>query len=264
MDTAPQKAAVSQRAWSLARRLLSGEGSATLHAYRLGETMDAIAHGSHDGQLLVSGQLAPGQALYSVESIEVRLDLTVQAVRPDYAITAASAHLLGHLRWLSSAEGMERAPQLSEALAAPLVAPHGRLGVIETVGLMLHDFTGATAIELTTPLPAPEPFVSRWDAYEVAAVLSPDQLRDICWAVLTKTIPGEAEQQAVPHLCAHSVGQTIILDVDRLGITVLHIGRQELTVVFAAFASPAETLTDLRWSIARLALDAAPTRSTHR
>lgn len=259
--SAAREHVASERALSLAERLLAGAGVATLHAYRLHVTLDSLAHGIQDGMLLVSCQLDDDHPVLA-EATEIRLDITLQAAHADVPITSASAHLLGLVSWLDERETRQlRAKGLPGLLDVPLNSPTGRLGMISASRLLLHDFTGTTAIELGQYLSTPAPFVDAWEAHDVVAALSDEQLRDICWATMTGTIPGEFHSHSAPPMCTHTIGRAFILDVDRHGITVMLTGAEEIIAVFAQFASPASTLLDLSWSVSRLAMDSAPTRT---
>ncbi len=248
--TASPHIATPTRARSLAMRMLGGEGCAAMHAYRLDLCMGAVAHGMHQGRLLVACQ--PDEGWPADEPVEIRLDLMLQAQHVEFAITTASVHLLGTLTWLAPDESAALANDgLPLALDAALAAPGGRLGLIETSRAVLHDFTGATSIDLRDGIESIA--IDTWAAHDAAATLTQDQLRDICWAALTHAIPAETVARPAPPMCAHAVGKAFIIDVDPHGITLMLTGPEEVFTVFAAFDAPAATGLDFSWSVARVA-----------
>lgn len=247
--TASPQIATPTRARSLAMRMLGGEGCAAMHAYRLNLHMGPVAHGTHHERLLVACQ--PDAGWTPDEPIEVRLDLTLQAQQVEFAITTASVHLLGNLTWLTSDEVAElTANGLPLALDAALTAAGARLGLVETERAILHDFTGATAINLSDGFE--HIAVDPWAAHDAAAMLTDEQSRDICWAALTQAIASETVSRPAPPMCAHVVGKAFVIDMDPHGVTLMLTGPEEVITVFAAFDTPASTALDFSWSIAQL------------
>ena len=110
--------------------------------------------------MLVAARPLPDHPLASLdddEIAEVRLDVTLEAAEPGLRITTATAHLLGALRWLGRAEAALVLAGGSAACHCPITgenplvgladlacAPGGRLGVIETERVMVHDAMGVS------------------------------------------------------------------------------------------------------------------------
>ena len=156
----PQAAIASRR---MARRLLSGAGCATLTAYRLdaGAPSQLVLHALDvTGSIIVAAHPAADHPMADVpceSPVEVRLDVSLEAAEPGLRITTATVHLLGVLTWL---DDVGRDAVLSGSVAGchcaitgedPLTdlagladAPGGRLGVIETNRIMVHDAMGVS------------------------------------------------------------------------------------------------------------------------
>ena len=157
-DRTPQTTIASRR---MARRLLSGAGCATLTAYRLdaGAPSQLVLHALDvTGSIIVAAHPAVGHPMVSVPNespVEVRLDVTLEAAEPGLRITTATVHLLGMLTWLDDVQcdavlsgsvagchcSITGEDPLTD-LAALASAPGGRLGVIESGRIMVHDAMG--------------------------------------------------------------------------------------------------------------------------
>ena len=156
----PQAAISSRR---MARRLLSGAGCASLTAYRLDDGAPSQL-GLHaldvTGSIIVAAHPAADHPMVDVPCeapVEVRLDVALEAAEPGLRITTATVHLLGVLTWLDDGG---RDAVLSGSVAGchcaitgedPLTdlaelarAPGGRLGVVETSRIMVHDAMGVS------------------------------------------------------------------------------------------------------------------------
>ena len=156
----PQAAISSRR---MARRLLSGAGCASLTAYRLddGAPSQLVLHALDvTGSIIVAAHPAADHPMVDVPCeapVEVRLDVALEAAEPGLRITTATVHLLGVLTWLDDGG---RDAVLSGSVAGchcaitgedPLTdlaelarAPGGRLGVVETSRIMVHDAMGVS------------------------------------------------------------------------------------------------------------------------
>ena len=111
-DTDHIASALSQRCSSLARRILSGAGMATMVAHTMisaGEspekwTCDLQAHGvTASGRFVVAQRSHPAQALCQVPAglpTDVRLEISKDAPEPAIRLLAATLHVLGTITWL--------------------------------------------------------------------------------------------------------------------------------------------------------------------
>ncbi len=138
----------------MAHRLLAGAGTATMVAYRLTPALevDALAHGlTRDGELVVACRPSSGDAVEVLpewRKLDVRLDVTKSAPEWSVRITSAGIHLLGVLEWVPAETVIDflSAGVLPPRVAELAASPSGRLGVIRTDRVVLHDSVGITAI----------------------------------------------------------------------------------------------------------------------
>ena len=154
------------RARRTARRLLAGAGCASLTAYHSAPNETTyVAHALTDeGYVLVAVRPAAGSALCEDLAPEdelqhVRLDVTLDAADASVRVTAATAHLLGHLHWVPASMRetvltTARTPTCHCAVTgedpllgvAELAAVEGgRLALIETDRVVVHDVSGVSA-----------------------------------------------------------------------------------------------------------------------
>lgn len=94
---------VAPRRLLLAQRLLRGEGSVEVTAFRAGETLTTAVHGvSADGRLVIAhvpNLLGSLGAFHTPAPLDVRVDVLRDALDLTLPTRLASVHLLGTLRW---------------------------------------------------------------------------------------------------------------------------------------------------------------------
>lgn len=235
----------------MARRLLSGAGCATLTAYRYGGVCSQIAlHAlDSDGRVLVAARPLPDHPLASLdddEIVEVRLDVTLEAAEPGLRITTATAHLLGALRWLGRAEAALVLAGGSAACHCPITgenplvgladlacAPGGRLGVIETERVMVHDAMGVSGHSIEQVLSlgegAPVLLWSSFDAlsaHEEVSELGDAALDILCTAVGKGAVAGiVCSHRPAAGLCPSLWGRVLCVDVAPDAVTLMRLSR---------------------------------------
>ena len=255
---------------SLAHRMLSGAGQASVVAYRLeGQpVLTSVAHGlTERGELVVATATDPTGAGWDVlaagEPQDVRVDITKVAPEPDVRIVAASLHLLARLEWLHPLEAdlLRGSGELPELVAAVAGGPGGRLAVLDAARVVLHDGTGATPLAFSSlqehgrvravaSVPAPGLESAALDA--VADVDRLD-LAALCDAAERGWIPSHLlTRKASTDGCRHAVNRDFVVDVDRTGITVLRHGSRWTSVYFVPFESWQAAAGDVAASVRSL------------
>lgn len=246
-------AGVEERAVSLAHRMLSGAGQASVVAYRLEgrPALASVAHGlTRHGELVVATTVGPAEVgaevLVPGEPMDVRVDITKVAPEPDVRIVAASMHLLASLEWLHplDAELLRGTGELPDLVAAVAGAPGGRLAVLDTARVVLHDGTGATPLAFAhlqqhgrDGAVAPGQ-MQELESAALDAVTDVDRLdlAALCDAAERGWIPAHLLTRK-PSLggCQHTLSRDFVVDVDRTGVTVLRHGAEETSVYFVPF-----------------------------
>lgn len=268
------------RAERVAARLLMGSGSASMTAFRLSgqPVLGSLAHGvASDGSLVVAtvrpGALAahaPQRAddeIFTSGRLQVRLDTTLEAPEAATRIVAASAHMLGALRWLDIAEGRDDAivQRLPEHVADLALAPGGRLGVVHATSVLIHEAAGVTRLSVPELLQgirggsAPESAVRSGEMLDFSMSLSRDQLSLLADAVVGGYRSGYVlTEKASVQGCSALAGRAFVVDVDEVGLTIMHVGQKTTTVVLALFDADASseeqttTVARCRAGLARL------------
>lgn len=241
---------VSQRAGSLARRLLGGGGAASLDAYRLGACLPFVAHGvTAHGDLVIAAPRAG--VLGAVEGADVRLDVVRQTGDPTLAVIASSIHVLGSLAWLDDAEAAALG-EPPERVADLLAVPGMGLAVISVKRAVLHDLHGATVIARGDIFL--EEQLDDHAGYDAVASAEPWALKDLCWSVRLGLVPGEVVTKgALPGVCAATADRVHCVDVDLFGVTLMLAGTEEAVLVFAEFpagaGTPQQRVADLLASV---------------
>ncbi|WP_259390693.1 hypothetical protein [Actinomyces sp. 2119] len=294
---------IDDRTRRTARRLLSGAGSAAVTAYRIDPSAPStyVAHAlSKDGRVLVAACPAPGSPLAVVpeaSSTEVRVDITLDAAEPGVRITAATAHLLGHLTWVSAEEaagvlGSACTPACRcaitgedplERLAQVAGAPGGRLGIVTTERVMLHCVTGVsshtvsevlgveaaggTAAAHSVSTHPTHPASGAWNAQEVLAaheaVSAVGQLglRAVCDAVRQGEAHGwVCSSRPSVGVCASLWDRILCVDVDMHGATLMHITGEEVTTLVVAFSEPLQAAAEAGQHLEQMAAELLPRR----
>ena len=255
----PQAAIASRR---MARRLLSGAGCATLTAYRLdvGAPSQLVLHALDiTGSIIVAAHPTADHPMADVpceSPLEVRLDVTLEAAEPGLRITTATVHLLGVLTWLDdvgsnavlsgSVAGCHCAITGEDPLtdlAGLADTPGGRLGVIETNRVMVHDAMGVSGHTMEEVLDPDAKGVRPllWSAFETISAqeevkaLGEGALEVLCDGVGQGSIPGIlCSRRPSEGLCAALWGRVLCVDVSPYAVTLLRL-RRETTDTFQIF-----------------------------
>ncbi len=247
---ATHDATTTTHARSTAGRLLGGSAAATVHAYRLGESLPIIAHGlTDDGCLVVAAY--PTGALAEIphgSPTDVRMDAVKQAPNPAVTIVAASVHLLGGLSWGNAAETEARLQEgsLPSTVRAAIEASDARLGFIHPERIVLHDMDGATVVPSEELSKAPAVIEDECAAFDSVASYEETELKDLIWAVLLGTVPGIVASKApLPGACSRTADRVFCVDIDPTGITLMFVGQDELLTVFASFGRCAHSRSEV-------------------
>lgn len=260
---------VAPRRLLLAQRLLRGEGSVEVTAFRAGETLTTAVHGvSADGRLVVAhvpNLLGSLGAFHTPAPLDVRVDVLRDALDLTLPTRLASVHLLGTLRWCrDSAEVAELGLRGRVADLVADVGPRVRVGVVETQRILLHDVDGvAVFCRHTLPLTS-RGLVDQAELADLADDVlgtAPEVLADLADAVALGLLPGESTPLQVgtgslPESPAHA------LDADEAGVTLLRVRDGEATAVHVALPGAGRLDHSPRHAWRRL-LDAIPARVAH-
>ncbi|QCU76946.1 hypothetical protein E7744_00905 [Citricoccus sp. SGAir0253] len=239
----------SAHARSLTRRMLAGEGSVELTAYRAGETLSSAVHGvSRSGQLVVAD--VPNLfhslgAFHTPEDIEVRMDVLRDSADHALGLRLASVHLLGTLRWCRDTQEVA-ALGLTGRVAGLVqdVGPRVRVGVITTDRVLLHDCAGVTAHEADIVAEAAIPAPST-DALAEAVLAAPAEvLAGVADAVLDGVLPGWAEDLGVPDSADLTVDPAHCVDVDHGCVTLARFAGERGWIVQVPLPAPAGAVRD--------------------
>lgn len=260
---------VASRRLLLAQRLLRGEGSVEVTAFRAGETLTTAVHGvSADGRLVVAhvpNLLGSLGAFHTPAPLDVRVDVLRDALDLTLPTRLASVHLLGTLRWCrDSAEVAELGLRGRVADLVADVGPRVRVGVVETQRILLHDVDGvAVFCRHTLPLTS-RGLIDQAELADLADDVlgtAPEVLADLADAVALGLLPGESTPLQVgtgplPESPAHA------LDADEAGVTLLRVRDGEATAVHVALPGAGRLDHSPRHAWRRL-LDAIPARVAH-
>ena len=272
------------RARRTARRLLAGAGCASLTAYHSAPNETTyVAHALTDeGYVLVAVRPAAGSALCEDLAPEdelqhVRLDVTLDAADASVRVTAATAHLLGHLHWVPASMRetvltTARTPTCHCAVTgedpllgvAELAAVEGgRLALIETDRVVVHDVSGvsAHAIEDVVALSS-EPTVS-WGSAELLVAteavrnLGDLSLNALCDAVASGNVRGVlCSERPSEGICPGLVGRVLCVDADARSVTLMQLGRARTRTVVLLFPDAPLTPAALGPALEGLSLSA--------
>ncbi|UTX34359.1 hypothetical protein NNL26_10325 [Micrococcus luteus] len=260
---------VAPRRLLLAQRLLRGEGSVEVTAFRAGETLTTAVHGvSAEGRLVVAhvpNLLGSLGAFHTPAPLDVRVDVLRDALDLTVPTRLASVHLLGTLRWCR--DSAEVAALGLRGRVADLVAdvgPRVRVGVVETQRILLHDVDGvAVFCRHTLPLTS-RGLIDQTELADLADDVlgtAPEVLADLADAVALGLLPGEStplqvDAEPLPESPAHA------LDADEAGVTLLRVRDGEATAVHVALPGAGRLDHSPRHAWRRL-LDAIPARVAH-
>lgn len=260
------------RTQSIAYRLLCGSGCGSLLAYRQDPqvSIEFLAHGlTRSGRIVVACCPTPGDEVAEMpltESIAVRLDVTKASQEPGVHIISSAVHLLGTLEWmpLQVSAQLLADGQLPPRVAATVAHPHGRLGVIRTQRVLLHDSTGVTPMafgtlmETSTSMPFPT-IEDELEAFDAAMALGEDALWNIADAIDDERIAGRiCSRHAVTAGCPHTWNRIYCVDVDRYGLTLMTVEPTRTSTFFAPFDSPVDSMAALDSALQQLASRTTP------
>ena len=260
---------VAPRRLLLAQRLLRGEGSVEVTAFRAGETLTTAVHGvSADGRLVVAhvpNLLGSLGAFHTPAPLDVRVDVLRDALDLTLPTRLASVHLLGTLRWCrDSAEVAELGLRGRVADLVADVGPRVRVGVVETQRILLHDVDGvAVFCRHTLPLTS-RGLVDQAELADLADDVlgtAPEVLADLADAVALGLLPGESTPLQVG-TAPLSESPAHALDADEAGVTLLRVRDGETTAVHVALPDAGRLDHSPRHAWRRL-LDAIPARVAH-
>lgn len=260
---------VASRRLLLAQRLLRGEGSVEVTAFRAGETLTTAVHGvSADGRLVVAhvpNLLGSLGAFHTPAPLDVRVDVLRDALDLTLPTRLASVHLLGTLRWCrDSAEVAELGLRGRVADLVADVGPRVRVGVVETQRILLHDVDGvAVFCRHTLPLTS-QGLVDQTELADLADDVlgtAPEVLADLADAVALGLLPGEStplqvDTESLPESPAY------VLDADEAGVTLLRVRDGEATAVHVALPGAGRLDHSPRHAWRQL-LGAIPARVAH-
>lgn len=260
---------VAPRRLLLAQRLLRGEGSVEVTAFRAGETLTTAVHGvSADGRLVVAhvpNLLGSLGAFHTPAPLDVRVDVLRDALDLTLPTRLASVHLLGTLRWCrDSAEVAELGLRGRVADLVADVGPRVRVGVVETQRILLHDVDGVAVFCCHTLPLTSRGLVDQAELADLADDVlgtAPEVLADLADAVALGLLPGEStplqvDTELLPESPAHA------LDADEAGVTLLRVRDGEATAVHVALPGAGRLDHSPRHAWRRL-LDAIPARVAH-
>lgn len=241
----------TERAERIAQQLLSGGGAGSVTAYRLeGQpALGAIAHGvASDGSLVIAAIAEPDSPIIAAAPVDVRLDVTKEAPELDVRIVAASAHLLGTLRWLPHLEASDAAAidRFPGHIAEIALAPGGRAGILHATSVLVHESAGVTRVSVQRACEGALAASHDSTLQHVTAMLDlaratdRNQLSLIADAVIGGYRRGRVlAEKPTMGVCTAALGKTFVIDVDEYGLTLMHIGERRTTVVLALFGAEA-------------------------
>ncbi|MDO5066515.1 MAG: hypothetical protein Q4D96_04460 [Propionibacteriaceae bacterium] len=251
-------AAPGLRAVSLARRMLAGGASCSVTAWRLDLCHDMVAHGlTTDGEIVVALWPAMENELFWIPDgtvLDVRIDMVRHSCDTMLNVVASSCHMLGRMALL----GRERRAELIEGHRLPervaeLAQLEGtRVGLVSVDRVLVHDHNGPVSVpwqELGGELPDfPADDLA---VHDVVASLGQGVLKRWCTGVRLGLLPGTATvRPSGPQVCAHLLDKVSCVDVDRTGVTLMHIGAEETATVFVEFDSRPTDLPSLQRAVA--------------
>ena len=260
---------VGARRRSLALRLLGGAGRASLVAYDLDPLIEAgaLCHAlSVSGDLVIACVRDPQvpATQWGETSLRVRLDVVKEAPESAVRITACAVHLLGELQWLPDelVPGFLAGAELPEPLVELGTGTGGRIGVVHTDRVLVHDSAGVTPLaysglmrsgldtldQLGGGLDRLASFPDRdqeWAARDRVGELSEWQVAGLLDAAAHGWEAASTLSQRREPTCSHVDGQVFCVDLDRTGLTLMTLRDGETTVTFFAFHRPVDAADEL-------------------
>lgn len=261
--SARHDATMRARAISVAHRMLGGAGRASMVAYHLAPDVEATAlcHGvNSDGDLVVACTVHSQNPLtvWGHAPLQVRFDIVKEAPEWSVRITACAVHLLGILQWLpaDALPGYLADPALHPRLVELASAQGGRLGVIRTDRVLLHDVSGV--IPLAFDEIAERHLAGshghyggfpnldeEWTTRELIGQLSPADVADLLCAASAGWDAAIPLSKGDTAGCLHLDGHVFCVDVDQTGLTLMEIDSGQTAVWLFAFDQPANNIGEL-------------------
>ena len=276
----PGRTSVDQEVWdarkrSCAHRLLNGAGQAMLVAYREEPAINltAVAHGiAADGSLVVAAaepMLIEVLASRDVGAMDVRVSIEKESPDPMVEIVASAVHFLGTARWLPLEEATEAVAggALPDGVAAIASAPGGCLAVVSMERVLLHDAAGVTPVSweevCRQGCEAEAEAAGGGDLFadsfgellglDVLSSFGCDAVNELFGAVMLGIVPGALlARQPVRISCEHVQTAVLCVDIDRTGLTLMRVSRDEAVTAFVPFAAPVVGGGELAREIGRL------------
>lgn len=273
----------------MGRRLLAGAGSALLTAFRRDpDAPQLVLHGMDGaGRVLVAACPPASRPLGLLpvgSATEVRLDVTLDAAEPGMHLTAASAHLLGVLEWLSDDEGDQllatarsaachcavTGTEPLDSLAELARAPGGRVGVIRAERVVVHDAMGVHAHAIAdllrpevpgSPPPPVWTAVDRLVAHDAVTALGRSELAALCEGVLLGIIPGQVcSARRLGDACEELMGRVLCVDACPQTVTLMQLGGGEALTVQVRLPGAAAQAHEVAGRLGRLVRDSVASR----
>jgi hypothetical protein len=225
---------------------------------------EAVCHGlTRDGEFVVAcvrDDEAP-VTTWDGTPLRVRLELVKEAPEYSVRITAYAVHLLGVLDWLEDdvreryVEGAGLPPRLAELASGPA----GRLGIVRTDRVLLHDSSGVTPLGFedlvghTTSRSCGFPGVdAEWAARELVGRLSPDEVGTMLNAAASGWGAALPISERKAGGCPHLGNQIFCVDVDSVGLTLMEVESGLTSVTILLFDEPASSAEELGDRLERL------------
>lgn len=265
---ADRDAILAVRATSLALRLLCGAGLPSLYGYSPGTTgsCEALWHGlSSRGDLVVAAVEASDNPLTAAsvgDPVSVRLDIVKES--PEWAarITASTLHLLGTLEWLPAEATDDYLVGVNPLVAEAAALPGGRLGVIRTDRVVLHDSAGIAPMPFSEVLASAAAHAFPSVAQELSACEEFGRLGQAELAILFE-LADNGWVGALPlshhhvETCPSLHGRVLCVDIDRSGATLMQVDAGVIRTALFSFPRPVGSLAALSEGFGHLAACAA-------
>lgn len=226
------------RQQSLARRLLSGEGAATVDAYCSRLTLDPVIHGltPFGSLVIVTAEPVRDSSLHPAQTRGwhgVRVDLSKDAADPRLMARVATVHALGTMRWLGPEETVLLPPHCAAALEE--LGPRGCVGIVECPRLLIHDWTGVATATLHELLADGIPELDRDWGLNWGIGCGEGALSQLAEGVRRGEIRGEICPCDVMPMAAGLPYDSFCLDADAFGLTLLRCEADGASIVFLPF-----------------------------
>lgn len=277
-----QEPVVSGQSLSVGRRLMHGQGRASMLAYRMDPTqaVQSLAHGvDQQGRFLVawigddccpipeSLEVNPAASRMRSAAVPVRLEILRQSPDPMTRIAAASLHMLGSLYVLSEDEQLDLLAQdaLPPRVADVAAMRTAHVGQIVSDRVLLHDCYGVTPLSFDALVgmsqdakPVFPSMANDLEAFECVACLAEPTLRRVCDSVMCGLLRGQVRStKAVVNSCPEVEDKVFCVDVDQTGILFMRVLDGKATSVVANFAHDVYSLASLDEEICALVEESA-------